>query len=79
MKMTNPERDCRGGDVPGTTKTDNEWGVGSAIDVAEASFDPGYPLGASLEDETRADLKAGYCSYGVSVGDKRGPGYIGGR
>lgn len=75
----NPERRERGGDVEGMTKTDVQWAVGSPIEVAEASFDPGYELGASLEDETMADVKQGYASYGVPVGDKRGRGYIGGR
>ena len=75
----NPERKSRGGDVQGETKTDAQWSVGGPIDVAEASYDPGYPLGESLQDETMADLKQGYCSYGVQVGDKRGKGFIGGR
>ena len=75
----NPERASRGGDVPGTTRTDVEGAVGSPITVAEASYDPGYPLGDSLEYETMADLKQGFVSYGVAVGAKRGPGYLGGR
>ena len=68
----NPERRERGGDVSGTTRTDNQWGVGDAVEVAEASFDPGYSLentwgneagsGASL---SQAELKQGYSSYGV--------------
>ena len=75
----NPERASRGGDVPGTTRTDVEGAVGSPITVAEASYDPGYPLGDSLEYETMADLKQGFASYGVAVGSKRGTGYLGGR
>lgn len=75
----NPERASRGGDVSGTTKTDVEGAVGSPITVADASYDPGYPLGDSLQYETTADLKQGYASYGVAIGEKRGPGYEGGR
>lgn len=74
----NPERKSRGGDVEGTTKTDVEGAVGSPVEVARASYDPGYDLGDSLEYETAADLKQGYCSYGVAVGAARGKGYIGG-
>lgn len=75
---SNPERASRGGDVSGTTKTDVEGAVGSPITVAEASYDPGYPFGQTLDYETPANLKMGYASYGVAVGDRRGPGYIGG-
>lgn len=74
----NPERRSRGGDVEGMTRTDVEGAVGSPIEVSRASYDPGYELGESLEYETAADLKQGYCSYGVAVGDKRGKDYIGG-
>jgi hypothetical protein len=73
----NPDRRSRGGDVEGMTKTDVEGAVGSPIEVAKASYDPGYELGDSLQYETRADLKQGYCSYGVAVGDERGKGYEG--
>lgn len=76
---SNPERASRGGDVSGTTRTDVEGAVGSPITVAEASYDPGYPLGDSLEYESMADLKQGYASYGVAVGASRGAGYLGGR
>ena len=75
----NPERASRGGDVEGETQTDVEGAVGSPITVAKASYDPGYPFGESLDDETPADLKLGYCSYGVAIGEGRGKGYIGGR
>ena len=79
--ISNPDRASRGGDVPGQTKTDINGAVGSALDVADASFDPGYDLEDSLCDMTPgfvsvADLKRGYASYGVSVGDKRGKGFI---
>lgn len=75
----NPERRDRGGDVEGFTKTDVEGAVGSPITVAEASYDPGYDLGASLEYETDADLKQGFSSYGVAVGESRGKDYVGGK
>ena len=75
----NPERKSRGGDVPGETKTDNEWGVGRPIEVAEASYEPGYPLGETLDYYTMADVKQGYASYGVAVGEARPKGIIGGR
>ena len=75
----NPERRSRGGDVSGSTKTDVEGSVSSPITVADASYDPGYELGATVEDVSRADIKAGYCSYGVLTGERRGKDYIGGR
>jgi hypothetical protein len=58
----------RGGDVSGTTKTDVV--LGSPITVAEASYDPGYEFGESLEYASKADLKQGYTSYGKAVGGK---------
>ena len=76
---SNPERAARGGDVSGTTKTDVEGAVGSPITVAEASYDPGYSLGETMDYYTMADLKMGYASYGVAVGASRGAGYVGGR
>lgn len=76
---SNPERASRGGDVQGTTQTDTEGAVGSPITVADASYDPGYELGESLGGETRAVLKQGFASYGVATGEKRGPGYVGGK
>jgi hypothetical protein len=75
----NPERAYRGGDVSGTTETNNEWGVGEGVEVADASFDPGYEIGESLDVATMADVKQGYASYGISVGDSRRKGYVGGR
>lgn len=67
----NPERASRGGDVSGETLTDVEGAVGSPIEVAEASYDPGYGLGASLDEQgqTMADLKQGFSSYGPSIGE----------
>jgi hypothetical protein len=78
----NPERASRGGDVSGTTKTDNDWGVGAATTVADASYEPGYgSIDATLEAGyvSMADVKQGYCSYGVGAGMARPKGIIGGR
>lgn len=79
---SNPERSSRGGDVSGTCKTSNEWGIGSPITVAEASYDPGYDeLSTTLKAGyvTPAELREGYCSYGVGIGAARPKGIIGGR
>jgi len=77
----NPERATRGGDVSGTTRTDVEGAVGSPIIVAEASYEPGYSIEETMEAGyvSKADLKQGFCSYGVGVGAARGKGYVGGR
>jgi hypothetical protein len=76
----NPERAARGGDVEGTCKTDNDWGVGSATTVADASYEPGYSIDRTLEEgyASKADVKQGYCSYGVGIGEGRPKGIIGG-
>jgi len=59
----------QGGDVTGMTKIDVSQG--EALDVASASFDPGYDFGESLPDGlNKADLVDGYCTYGKSVGEK---------
>jgi hypothetical protein len=78
---SNPERGSRGGDVEGSCKTDNEWGVGNAVTVADASYEPGYDIDVTLEAgyASMADLKAGYCSYGVGIGAGRPKGMIGGK
>lgn len=63
----------QGGDVQGTTKIDVT--AGEALDVARASFDPGYRIGAALEDNdlSMADVVRGFCDYGLSIGEtKRG-------
>ena len=65
----NPSRRGQGGDVPGTEKTDVMFAVGSPIDVATASYQPGYPISRVMGDVTYADLKQGFCSYGRAVGD----------
>ena len=71
----------RGGVVRGETSTDVNCAVGAPITVAKASFDPGYNLESTLEcgQATEADLKMGFTSYGEAVGEKRIPGYLGGR
>ena len=79
---SNPERASRGGDVPGMTRTDVEGAVGSPIEVADASYEAGYDSQQTSMEAgyvTKADLKQGFCSYGVGVGAARGKGYIGGR
>lgn len=73
--IKNPERATRGGDVEGSQMTDVDLGLGPASDVASASFDPGYD-DLALGYATVADMKRGYMSYGVGVGDKRGKGYL---
>ena len=69
----NPNRKAQGGDVEGTTMTDNQWSVGKSIEVAEASFNPGYSIDATLSDGgtkvSKADLVVGYCSYGKVIGE----------
>ena len=63
------ENSAQGGDVMGTRKIDVSQGV--ALDVALASYKPGYDLTSTLDagyvDE--ACLVQGYCSYGVAVGE----------
>lgn len=79
---SNPERASRGGDVSGTTKTDVEGAVGSPITVADASYEAGYDcqeVSMRVGYATMADLKQGFSSYGVGVGEARGAGYVGGR
>jgi hypothetical protein len=75
----NPERKSRGGDVTGTCKTDNQWGVGSPIEVADASYEPGYEIGEGMGYASQADLKQGYGSYGVIIGEGRPRDMIGGK
>ena len=68
----NPSRRSQGGDVEGTDRTDVV--LGQPIDVAAASYDGGYGPGV-LEETleagyvTKADLKQGFCSYGIAVGE----------
>jgi hypothetical protein len=44
---------------------------GTAIDVANASFDPGYDINSTLGAgyAKKADLKAGFISYGKGIGE----------
>ena len=73
----NPERATRGGDVSGTCKTDVDGAVGSPITVADASYDPGYDcMDETLEAGyvSKADLKRGFGSYGVVIGEGRPKG-----
>lgn len=69
----NPNRASQGGDVEGTTMNDRDRGLGDAITVAKASFDPGYSLKETLSDGrtdvSPADLKLGYCTYGKVIGE----------
>lgn len=58
----------RGGDVSGETPIDVT--MGEAIRVAKASFDPGYPLGESLDYAVPADLVRGYCDSAEAIGGK---------
>lgn len=63
------ENRAQGGDVTGTTKTDVSQG--KPIEVAEASFDPGYDLSTTLDaGHIKKDaLRRGYCDYGTCVGE----------
>jgi hypothetical protein len=68
----NPSRAAQGGDVSGTTKTDVTNALGSPLEVASASYDPGYEcLEETLEAGyiSAADLKRGFCSYGECIGE----------
>ena len=60
----------RGGDVSGTTTTDNEYGVGSGVSVAKASFDPGYDLGEGLGYASESDLLKGFTRSAKSTGER---------
>lgn len=77
----NPERAAKGGDVEGTDRTDIDGAVGSPLTVAAASFDPGYSLDETLDAGyiSEADLKRGFCSYGVCIGEGRPKEIIGGK
>jgi hypothetical protein len=68
---SNPERASRGGDVEGTKKI--LVTQGEPIEVAAASYDPGYPLDNTLSDAdtkiAKSDLLRGYASYGKAIGE----------
>lgn len=59
----------QGGDVMGTKKIDVSQG--RALDVAAASYDPGYELSNTMAAGYIDDacLVRGYCDYGVAVGE----------
>ncbi len=65
----NPGRAAQGGDVDGTKPIDITYSVGDAIQVANASYDPGYDFGATMDFESKADLLRGFCDYGRPIGD----------
>ena len=68
----NPSRSSQGGDVEGETKIDVSWAVGDAIEVASASYDPGYEMKNSakiLPGGLKSHLIKGYCDYGRVVGE----------
>lgn len=78
----NPHRAWQGGDVEGKTLTDVEGAVGKPIEVAEASYEAGYECQEETMEAgyvTKADLKQGFSSYGVGVGEGRPKQMIGGR
>lgn len=68
---TNLETDdsIQGGDVMGTKKM--HVSQGRALDVAAASFEPGYDLTSTLKAGyiDPAAIIRGYCDYGVCVGE----------
>lgn len=59
----------QGGDMMGTTKIDVSQG--KALEVATASFNPGYQLKNTMAAGyiDRACLVQGYCNYGIAVGE----------
>lgn len=67
----NPTRSYQGGDVEGETPI--EVSQGTPVDVAKASFEPGYDLTTTLSDAgtiiSKADLIEGYCAYGKAIGE----------
>jgi len=78
----NPCRAWQGGDVEGETVTDVEGAVGAPVRVADASYEAGYDCQETTMEAgyvTQADLKQGFSSYGVGVGEGRPKQMIGGR
>lgn len=73
MRLSNPNRKSQGGDVEGDTLQDIGYGSGKPIELAKASFEPGYSLDTTLSDAwidvSPADLKLGFCTYGKVIGD----------
>lgn len=70
MDYLKAHNSVQGGDVTGTKKIDVSQG--EALQVASASFEPGYDLGSTLDagyvDE--ACLVQGFCDYGICVGEE---------
>lgn len=70
----NPGRASQGGDVEGMEEIDQDGALpGQSLDVARASFDPGYSLDETLQAGyvSKADMKRGFCSYGQGVGESK--------
>lgn len=69
MDSLKAHNSVQGGDVMGTKKIDVSQG--EALEVATASFEPGYDLDSVLEagyvDE--ACLVQGFCDYGICIGE----------
>jgi hypothetical protein len=70
MPKDNPSRSSQGGSVPGFTRSAATNGEG--IEVAVASFDPGYTeeskyLGEATDRIVQADLIRGYIATGRLV------------
>jgi len=68
----NLSRAAQGGDVSGTEAIAQDGALpGQSLDVSAASYDPGYSIDETLKPGyvTKADMKRGYSSYGVGVGD----------
>lgn len=74
MPRSNPDRESRGGSVPGMTK--GHAIHGQAPDVAASCFDPGYSLdntfnaGDGENAMNKADLIRGYVCSGRLVGNR---------
>ena len=74
----NPERHCRGGDVEGDTRTDVEGAVGKPIEVAKASYQPGYDIGESTGYANEADVKQGFARMAWALARRGRRGSSGG-
>lgn len=63
------ENSVQGGDVMGKVKM--HVSQGRALDVARASFDPGYDLGNTFKAGyiEKDVLVRGYCDYGICNGE----------
>lgn len=63
------DNSVQGGDVMGTVKMDASQG--RPLDVAKASFNPGYDLTNTLKAGyiEKDTLVRGYCDYGICIGE----------